>query len=159
MLSCGNTAKIKRLEKELAEAKKQLWDERLTVAETAEELQQAEIRLWKQEKEQKELDFRKHHVRDKMKNECWEKIRPVFFMEGKKLRTACEQGSVYYKSDTGQWVAVDSYCAVCGEEIESKKFQQESDALRYAAIRQILGIQPRYTTCPKCYQDYLHSCA
>ena len=159
MIFWGNVAKIRRLEKELAETKKQLWAERMKVAETAEELQKTEFALWEREKELKELDFRRHCVKDKLRHELWEKISPIFFMEGKKLRTACEQGSVYYKSEIGQWVAVDSYCVLCSDEIEIKKFDQEPDALRYAAIRQMFNIPPQYTTCPKCYQNYLNECA
>ena len=155
----GSAAKRKRLEKELTETKKLLREEKRKASDLTEENQKAEILLWRQENKQKELDFRKHRVRDQLKHEFWEKISPVFFLEGKKLRTACEQGSVYYKSSTGQWVAVDSYCVICGNEVETKTFHEESDALRYAAIRQMLGIPSQYTTCPRCYQNYLDECA
>ncbi len=53
---------------------------------------------------------------------------------------ACEQGSVYYCSEIGQWVAVDSYCVVCGNEVETRKLSKESDALRYAAVRRMLEV-------------------
>lgn len=155
----GNLAKVKRLEKELEVTKKQVFENQMKYAEIMEELQNAELTIWKQEKELKEFDFKKYRVKDQIKHELWDKIMPAFFLEGKNLRTACEQGSVYYSSETNQWVAVDSYCVVCGEEIEVKKFRLESDALRYAAIRRILSIPPKYSTCPKCYQNYLRNCA
>lgn len=154
-----NITKIRQLEKELAETKNKLFECQMKYTEAAEELQNAELMLWKQEKDLKEFDFKKHRVRDTLKHEFWDEIMPVFFMEGKNLRTACEQGSVYYENKLGQWVAVDSYCVVCGGEIEIKKFSNESNALRYAAIRQTLGIPPKYSTCPKCYQNYLRNCA
>lgn len=153
---CG---KVKRLEKDLAEMRKQLWQARMSAAEAAEELQKIEIELWQREKNQKELDFRNHRVKARLKHDLWDKISPVFFLEGKNLRMACEQGSVYYNSEIGQWVAVDSYCVVCGNEVETKRFLKESDALRYAAVRRMLEIPPQFTTCAKCYQNYLERCA
>lgn len=38
---------------------------------------------------------------------------------------ACKQESVYYDNEIGQWVAVDSYCVVRGEEIEVKNMLAE----------------------------------
>ena len=62
---------------------------------------------------------------------------------------ACEQGSVYYCSEIGQWVAVDSYCVVCGNEVETRKLSKESDALRYAAVRRMLEVPPTVHNMPK----------
>lgn len=135
MIFWGKMTKIKRLEKELSEIKKQFYEIQMKYAEATEELQNAELAIWKQEKELQEFDFKKYRVRDQLKHEYWDKIMPVFFLEGKNLRMACEQGSVYYNSDIQKWVSVDSYCVVWGQEIEIKSFQQESDAHRYAAIR------------------------
>ena len=77
---CG---KVKRLEKDLAEMRKQLWQARMSAAEAAEELQKIEIELWQREKNQKELDFRNHRVKARLKHDLWDKISPVFFLEGK----------------------------------------------------------------------------
>ena len=152
-------AKIKNMEAEIKEIRRQLGAERRRVTEESEERQKAEIQLWKRENELRRLNYRERNIKDVLKHEYWEKLFPLFFMRKQELRMVVRKDTIYHDQKLNCWNVIEGYCVACGNVTEYRTFQEEEDALRYAACKQALGIAPIFTTCNQCYYNQLKECA
>lgn len=159
MIFWRKSAKIKELEAEIREMKRQLGTERRRVVEESDARQKAEIQLWKRESELKGLNYRERKIKDVLKREYWEKLFPVFFMEEQELRMVVRKDLISHDKVWNCWNVIEGYCVICGNVTEYRTFKTEKDALRYAACRQALGIAPIFTTCDQCYYNQLIECA
>lgn len=149
----------KKLRKELHDTRKILEQEKQKGKEEAQERQELEIRLWKLEGELRTYQYREKRIRDVLKYEYWEKIRPLYRMEAADLKRSVRLENLFFDQDGKIWGVVEGYCLQCGKVLRASYFSQELEALRYLAMKQILGIAPAFDTCMECYQESLKACA
>lgn len=151
--------KWKRMRKELASAKNLLDEERQKNEEEAVERQELEIRLWRMEGELRNYQYREKRVRDNLKYEYWNRISPLFNMDEAELKKVVRLDNLFCDGERGDWGIVECYCMQCGRALQARYFPSELEVLRYAAIKQILGIAPGFDTCMECYQKNVKECA
>lgn len=151
--------KMKRMRKELLEAKLSLEAERKKNGEEALERQELEIRLWRMEGELRTYQYRERRVKDHLKYEYWNRISPLYAMQVHELEQSLRLDTLFHDRSQGKWGVVESYCIHCGKALGARYFETELEALRYLAVKQVLGISPDYETCKECYQKELKECA
>ncbi|WP_283684703.1 hypothetical protein [Parablautia sp. Marseille-Q6255] len=149
----------KKLRKELHDTRKLLEREKQKGKEDAQERQELEIRIWKLESELRTYQYREKHIRDVLKYEYWERIRPLYIMGTADLKRSIRLENLFFDRDEKTWGVVESYCLQCGKVLRASYFSQELEALRYLAMKQMLGIAPAFDTCMECYQESLRACA
>lgn len=149
----------KKLRKELHDTRKILEQEKQKGKEEAQERQELEIRIWKLEGELRTYQYREKRIRDVLKYEYWERICPLYKMEAAELKRSVRLENLFFDQDGKTWGVVECYCLQCGKVLRASYFSQEVEALRYLAMKQILGIAPAFDTCMECYQESLKACA
>lgn len=78
---------------------------------------------------------------------------------GNELKHSVRLDNLFYDSEADRFGVVESYCLQCGKALQSRYFESELEALRYMAVRQVLGIAPAFDTCMECYQSSMEICA
>lgn len=151
--------KMKRIKKELQETKILLDKERKKSGEEALERQELEIRLWRMEGEVRNYQYRENRVKDHLKYEYWNRLSPLYTMDVPELECFVRLENLFHDTEGGRWGVVECYCIQCGKALQARYFDTELEALRYMAVKQILGISPVFDTCMECYQRELQECA
>ncbi|MFR8171855.1 MAG: hypothetical protein ACLU9Q_13675 [Marvinbryantia sp.] len=149
----------KKLKKELLNERKLLEQERKKSLEESSERQELEIRLWRAEGEIRNYQYREKHIRDVLKYEYWNRIRPLYAMGMEDLKRSVRLDNLFLDKGSGKWGVVECYCLQCGNALQARYFDDELEALRYMALRQVLGIAPAFDTCMECYQKSMELCA
>lgn len=149
----------KKWKKELQDVKKLLEKERQKSMEESRERQELEIHLWRAEGEIRNYQYREKHIQDVLKYEYWNRIRPLYAMGLEDLKHSVRLDNLFPDKDSGKWGVVECYCLQCGNVLQARYFDDELEALRYMAIRQVLGIAPAFDTCMECYQKGMELCA
>lgn len=151
--------KLKQITKELQDSKRMLNQERTKREEEAREHQELEIRAWETERRLRQCQERERRIRDMFKYEYWKRISPLYSMELTDLRKSVRPDTLFYSQERKSWGVAVCYCYQCREVLEAQYFSSELEALRYMAIKQILGISPEFDTCMECYQNHMKACA
>ena len=136
----------KKLKKELLNERKLLEQERKKSLEESSERQELEIRLWRAEGEIRKYEY-------------WNRIRPLYAMGMEDLKRSVRLDNLFLDKGSGKWGVVECYCLQCGNALQARYFDDELEALRYMALRQVLGIAPAFDTCMECYQKSMELCA
>lgn len=127
--------------------------------ESSKEQEELEIRLWKMEGEIRKHQYMEKRARDVLKYEYWKRLDPLYTMNEEELKHSVRLDNLFYDSETDRFGVVESYCLQCGKALQARYFESELEALRYMAVRQVLGIAPAFDTCMECYQSSMEICA
>ena len=100
----------KKLRKELHDTRKLLEREKQKGKEDAQERQELEIQIWKLESELRTYQYREKHIRDVLKYEYWERIRPLYVMGAADLKRSVRFENLFFDRDEKTWGVVESYC-------------------------------------------------